>query len=69
MAKRIQLLIHDKNMAYYDYIRNIIDSKNPIAIYINKEDIQHNLERGRASGHWKQVAKHEKTWEMIKDIE
>lgn len=46
MAKRIQLLIHDKNMAYYDYIQNIIDSKNPIAIYIKNADLQHNLEQG-----------------------
>lgn len=69
IVKTLQILTHNKNIDYYDYIQNIIDSKNPIAIYIKKADLQHNLERGRAGGHWKQVAKHEKAWEMIKDIE
>ena len=69
IVKTLQLLTHDKNVDYYDYIQRIIDSKNPIAIHVKKADLQHNLERGRAGGHTKQVAKHEKAWEMMKDVE
>ena len=64
----LQLLTHEKSTDYYDYVQRIIDSHNPIAIHVKQADLQHNLARGRANGHLKQVAKHEKAWEMIKDI-
>ena len=64
----LRLLTHEEGTDYYDYVQRIIDSHNPIAIHVKKADLQHNLERGRANGHLKQVAKakHEKAWEMIK---
>ncbi|MBO6253116.1 MAG: hypothetical protein ILA03_00040 [Bacteroidaceae bacterium] len=68
IVEALKLLTHENGTDYYDYIQRIIDSGNSIAIHVKQADIQHNLERGRAGGHLKQVAKHEKAWNMIKDI-
>jgi (p)ppGpp synthase/HD superfamily hydrolase len=61
----LRLLTHDKGTDYYEYVQRIIDSGNPIALAIKRNDLTHNLARGRANGHWKQVNKHEKAMEMI----
>lgn len=63
----LRLLTHEEGTDYYDYVQRIIDSGNKTAIHVKQADLQHNLARGRANGHLKQVAKHEKAWEMIKD--
>lgn len=68
IVEALKLLTHEKGIDYYDYVQRIIDSGNPIAIHVKQADLQHNLERGRAGGHLKLVAKHEKAWNMIKDI-
>lgn len=65
----LRLLTHEEGTDYYEYVQRVIDSGNPIAIHVKKSDLQHNLERGRANGHLKQVAKHKKAWEMIKNVE
>lgn len=62
----LRLLTHDKGTDYYDYVQRIIDSGNPIALAVKRNDLTHNLQRGRAGGHWKQVQKHEKALEMFK---
>ena len=61
----LRLLTHDKGTDYYDYIQRIIDSGNQIALAVKKNDLTHNLQRGRAGGHLKQVQKHEKALEMV----
>ena len=68
IVEALKLLTHEKSTDYYNYIQRIIDSGNPIAIHVKQADLQHNLERGRAGGHLKLVIKHEKAWNMIKDI-
>ena len=68
IVEALKLLTHEDGTDYYDYIQRIIDSGNSIAIHVKQADIQHNLDRGRVGGHLKQVAKHEKAWNMIKDI-
>ncbi len=68
IVEALKLLTHEKSTDYYNYIQRIIDSGNPIAIHVKQADLQHNLERGRAGGHLKLVTKHEKAWNMIKDI-
>lgn len=62
----LRLLTHDERTDYYDYVQRIIDSGNQIALAVKRNDLTHNLYRGRAGGHWKQVQKHEKALEMIK---
>lgn len=68
IVEALKLLTHEEGTDYYDYVQRIIDSGNTIAIHVKQADLQHNLERGRANGHLKHVAKHEKAWNMIKDI-
>ena len=63
----LRLLTHDKETDYYDYVQRIIDSGNPIALAVKKNDLTHNLAHGRAGGHWKQVKKHEKALDLIKN--
>ena len=62
----LRLLTHEEGIAYYDYVQHIIDSGNQIALAVKRNDLTHNLYRGHAGGHWKQVQKHEKALEMIK---
>ena len=68
IVEALKLLTHEEGTDYYNYVQRIIDSGNPIAIHVKQADLQHNLERGRANGHLKQVTKHEKAWDMIKNI-
>ena len=64
----LRLLTHDKETDYYDYVQHIINTGNPIALAVKRNDLTHNLQRGRAGNHWKQVQKHEKALEMIKGL-
>ncbi|MBO7660782.1 MAG: hypothetical protein J6S65_04530, partial [Bacteroidaceae bacterium] len=68
IVEALRLLTHEKGMDYYEYVQRIIDSGNEVAIHVKQADLTHNLKRGRAGGHAKQVAKHEKAWEMIGGI-
>jgi peptide-methionine (S)-S-oxide reductase/peptide methionine sulfoxide reductase msrA/msrB len=43
----LKILKHDKNIEYDKYIKNIIDSKNPIALKVKYNDLKHNYERGK----------------------
>ena len=47
VVNALVLLTHDKKTAYSDYIQNIIDSHNPIALTVKYYDLQHNYERGK----------------------
>lgn len=63
----LRLLTHDKGaMNYTDYVERIATSGNATAIHVKFNDLTHNLNRGRAGGHWEQVAKHEPALERIR---
>ena len=44
----VQLLTHDENVDYFDYIRKI--KTNPIATKVKLEDLQHNSNEARSIG-------------------
>lgn len=62
----LKILTHNKEIPYFDYINSILDSGNEVAINVKLNDLKHNLARGIAGGHWKQVEKHSKALEHIK---
>jgi len=64
----LRLLTHDEDLSYDDYVKRIAESGNSIAIHVKYNDLQHNLQRGRAGGYWKIVAKHEKALAVIKPL-
>ena len=41
----LELLTHDKNDPYVDYLNRIRDSGNEIALYVKIVDVNHNLSR------------------------
>ena len=55
-------------MTYEEYVNRIATSGNEIAIRTKYNDLCHNLKRGRAGGHAKQVAKHEKAMAIIEPL-
>lgn len=66
----VQLLTHDQNVDYFDYIRAI--KTNPIATKVKLEDIEHNSNEERSIGsnltqeqlmYWKE--KYEKAKEIL----
>ena len=64
----LRLLTHSKETPYMDYIRNICESGNKVALAVKVNDLNHNLKRGRAGGHWQHVAKHEKALAYIQEF-
>ncbi len=62
------LLCHDKSVPYMDYVEAIVHSGNKTAIAVKLNDLRHNLARGRAGGHTKQVAKHSAAIEYITSV-
>ena len=61
----LRLLTHQKDTDYYDYVQRIIDSGNQTAINVKRNDLLHNIARGKAFGYPELVAKHEKALRMI----
>lgn len=68
IVEALKLLTHTKDMTYEEYVQRIATSNNSIAIHIKYNDLKHNLKRGRAGGHWKIVAKHEKAIAIIEPL-
>ncbi len=68
IVEALKLLTHTKDMTYEEYVQRIATSNNSIAIHIKYNDLKHNLKRGRAGGHWKIVAKHEKALAIIEPL-
>ena len=64
----LRLLTHDKETPYMDYIRNICESGDEVALAVKINDLNHNLKRGRAGGHWHHVAKHEEALAYINEF-
>lgn len=54
----LKLLTHEKGLSYAQYVDNIVLSKNKAALTVKHCDLLHNLERGIAGNHEKQVKKH-----------
>ena len=52
IVEALRLLTHTDDMSYEDYVKRIAASGNSIAIHVKYNDLQHNLKRGRAGGHW-----------------
>ena len=65
IIKVLRILTHDKSTPYMDYIRNIKASGNITALQVKLNDLRHNLQRGRAGGHTKQVKKHTEALEYL----
>ena len=65
----LKLLTHDKTTDYYDYVQRIIDSGNITAINVKRNDLTHNIARGRAFGYEKLIKKHSKALEMIEAVQ
>ena len=65
IVSALELLTHEKDMDYFDYVQGIIDSGNQLALAVKTNDLHHNLARGKASGLDKIVEKHEKALAMI----
>ncbi len=61
------LLRHDKSIPYLDYVKTIVESGDETAIAVKLNDLHHNLERGKAGGHTKQVQKHTQALEFISE--
>lgn len=55
----LRLLTHAEGTDYTDYVRNIVNSGNQLAIAVKLNDLHHNLERGRKNGYTRLVDKHE----------
>ena len=68
VVEALKLLTHNKDIPYEDYVHTIAQSGNEIAINVKYNDLCHNLTRGRAGGHWRIVAKHEKALEVIEPL-
>lgn len=64
IVNALRLLTHEKGTDYYAYVQRIIDSKNPIALQVKYNDLQHNYARGKAYPELQQ--KHGKALEMVK---
>lgn len=54
----LRLLTHDKETPYMEYIENICRSGCQTAINVKRNDLRHNLARGKEGGHMRCVEKH-----------
>ncbi len=61
----LRLLTHQEGTDYYEYVQRIIDSGNQTAINVKRNDLLHNIARGKAFGYNNLIAKHEKALKMI----
>lgn len=66
IVNALKLLTHNKDIPYLDYVRNIINSGNQLAIVTKLSDLSHNLERGKRMGYQHLVAKHSSALEEFK---
>ena len=63
----LRLLTHEKGTDYYEYVQRIIDSGHQTAINVKRNDLCHNIARGKAFGYPELVRKHEKALQMLND--
>lgn len=67
VVSTLRMLTHDKSVPYMDYIASIMASGNATAKAVKLNDLHHNLARGKAGGHTKEVEKHSKALAFIED--
>jgi (p)ppGpp synthase/HD superfamily hydrolase len=61
IVEAVRLLTHDESVPYMDYVRNIRDSGNPVAIAVKLADLRHNSDPARMGDEGeKTVARREK---------
>lgn len=65
VVNALKLLTHDKSKDYFEYVQGIIDSRNPIALHVKYNDLQHNYARGKAYPDLQ--AKHGKALKMVEE--
>lgn len=65
IADALRLLTHQEGTAYLDYVRNIANSGNRLAIAVKLNDLHHNLERGRRMGYTRLIEKHEAALKLL----
>ena len=51
-----------------EYVQDIADSGNRLAIRVKYNDLRHNLKRGMKGHHMKQVKKHEAALKIIEPL-
>lgn len=68
VVEALRLLTHSKDSTYEEYVQRIAQSGNKIAINVKYNDLCHNLQRGRAGGYWRIVAKHKKALAVIEPL-
>lgn len=68
IIEALRLLTHTDGSPYEDYLERIATSGNELALRVKYNDLCHNLKRGRAGGHTKQVQKHEKALAVIEPL-
>jgi len=62
----LRLLTHNKDeMSYDEYIERIVKSGNLYALKVKRNDLRHNIHRGKKSGFFDLVEKHEKALDKI----
>ena len=49
MLEALELLTHDKETDYFEYVYRIVHSGNYTAIHTKINDLKHNFDRGRKS--------------------
>ena len=57
-----------KQLTTTDYVQHIIDSGNITAINVKRNDLTHNIARGRAFGYEELIKKHSKALEMLETV-
>ena len=65
VVEALKLLTHTDDVDYFDYVDHIRQSRNPIAINVKLNDLEHNLQRGRHGNHLRLVAKHTRAKQML----
>ena len=65
LLEALQLCTHPAHLTYTDYVNRILQSGNVTAIQVKKNDLTHNLARGKAFGYPDLVRKHRTALRMI----
>ncbi len=65
IVNAVKLLTHHPNTPYLDYIQNIIDSHNPVALKVRYNDLLYHLNKDKA--HPEKLEMHTKALEMVKE--
>ena len=69
IADAVSLLTHDPGIPYLDYVRNVKNSGNPLAIAVKKADLRNNMDLNRlpkvTKEDLKRVEKYKKAYAIL----